>query len=83
LTADSNDFSFLGWIIAILPLSPLLKVNILATTSLEKRLRAIEKTLNVDIAAQQKKGLCLMSGCENLMIDECCENERSRQQNLL
>ncbi|XP_073841781.1 uncharacterized protein [Musca autumnalis] len=34
------------WIIALLPLRPQLKVDILATTSLEKRLRAIEKTIN-------------------------------------
>lgn len=47
------------WIIAILPLSQSLKVGILATTSLEKRLRAIEKTLNLEhLAAQQKRALC-------------------------
>ncbi|XP_036338305.1 uncharacterized protein LOC118748106 [Rhagoletis pomonella] len=34
------------WIIALLPLNQQLKVDILATTSLEKRLRAIEKTLD-------------------------------------
>ncbi|XP_075159881.1 uncharacterized protein LOC142233004 [Haematobia irritans] len=34
------------WIIALLPLTPQLKVDILATTSLEKRLRAIEKTIH-------------------------------------
>ncbi|TMW51768.1 hypothetical protein DOY81_003149 [Sarcophaga bullata] len=34
------------WIIALLPLRPQLKVDILATTSLEKRLRAIEKTIH-------------------------------------
>lgn len=34
------------WLLAILPLSPQLQVGILGTTSLEKRLRAIEKTLD-------------------------------------
>ncbi|XP_023176231.2 LON peptidase N-terminal domain and RING finger protein 3 isoform X1 [Drosophila hydei] len=34
------------WIIALLPLSQQLKVDILATTSLMKRLRAIDKTLD-------------------------------------
>ncbi|EDV96873.1 GH16513 [Drosophila grimshawi] len=34
------------WIIALLPLSQQLKVDILATTLLEKRLRAIDKTLD-------------------------------------
>ncbi|ALC43392.1 CG32369, partial [Drosophila busckii] len=34
------------WIIALLPLSQNLKVDILATTSLKKRLRAIDKTLD-------------------------------------
>ncbi|XP_058984467.1 LON peptidase N-terminal domain and RING finger protein 2-like, partial [Musca domestica] len=34
------------WVIALLPLRPQLKVDILATTSLEKRLRAIEKTIH-------------------------------------
>ncbi|KAH8402831.1 hypothetical protein KR222_002255, partial [Zaprionus bogoriensis] len=34
------------WIIALLPLSQQLKVDILATTSLKKRLRAIDKTLD-------------------------------------
>uniref|UniRef100_A0A336M5K1 CSON011136 protein n=1 Tax=Culicoides sonorensis TaxID=179676 RepID=A0A336M5K1_CULSO len=50
------------WIIAILPLSQSLKVGILATTSLEKRLRAIEKTLNLEhLAAQQKRALCIFA----------------------
>ncbi|XP_058835427.1 LON peptidase N-terminal domain and RING finger protein 2-like [Topomyia yanbarensis] len=43
------------WIIAILPLSQHLKVDILSTTSLEKRLRAIDKTLNLEESAQQKR----------------------------
>lgn len=38
--------SWTWWILAILPLGPQLQVGILGTTSLEKRLRAIEKTLN-------------------------------------
>ncbi|KAK0086995.1 hypothetical protein PV325_002005 [Microctonus aethiopoides] len=38
--------SWTWWILAILPLGPQLQIGILGTTSLEKRLRAIEKTLN-------------------------------------
>ncbi|XP_015596385.1 LON peptidase N-terminal domain and RING finger protein 3 [Cephus cinctus] len=38
--------SWTWWILAILPLGPQLQVGILGTTSLEKRLRAIEKTLD-------------------------------------
>lgn len=38
--------SWTWWILAILPLGPQLQVGILGTTSIEKRLRAIEKTLN-------------------------------------
>ncbi|XP_034935450.1 LON peptidase N-terminal domain and RING finger protein 3 [Chelonus insularis] len=38
--------SWTWWILAILPLGLQLQVGILGTTSLEKRLRAIEKTLN-------------------------------------
>ncbi|XP_063982548.1 LON peptidase N-terminal domain and RING finger protein 3 [Diachasmimorpha longicaudata] len=38
--------SWTWWILAILPFGPQLQVGILGTTSLEKRLRAIEKTLN-------------------------------------
>ncbi|XP_017760534.1 PREDICTED: LON peptidase N-terminal domain and RING finger protein 3 [Eufriesea mexicana] len=38
--------SWTWWLLAILPLGPQLQVGILGTTSLEKRLRAIEKTLD-------------------------------------
>ncbi|KAG5309987.1 LONF3 protein, partial [Acromyrmex insinuator] len=38
--------SWAWWLLAILPLGPQLQVGILGTTSLEKRLRAIEKTLD-------------------------------------
>lgn len=38
--------SWAWWIIAILPLGPQLQIGVLGTTSLEKRLRAIEKTLD-------------------------------------
>ncbi|XP_070167369.1 LON peptidase N-terminal domain and RING finger protein 3 [Polyergus mexicanus] len=38
--------SWTWWLFAILPLGPQLQVGILGTTSLEKRLRAIEKTLD-------------------------------------
>ncbi|XP_034656903.1 uncharacterized protein LOC117894125 [Drosophila subobscura] len=43
----SDGPAWAWWIIALLPLSQQLKVDILATTSLEKRLRAIEKTLDL------------------------------------
>ncbi|XP_046588126.1 LON peptidase N-terminal domain and RING finger protein 3 [Neodiprion lecontei] len=38
--------SWTWWLLAILPLGPQLQAGILGTTSLEKRLRAIEKTLD-------------------------------------
>ncbi|KAF4527552.1 hypothetical protein B566_EDAN016058 [Ephemera danica] len=38
--------SWTWWLLALLPLGPKLKVGILGTTSLEKRLRAIDKTLD-------------------------------------
>ncbi|XP_033231307.1 LON peptidase N-terminal domain and RING finger protein 3 [Belonocnema kinseyi] len=38
--------SWTWWLLAILPLGPQLQVGILGTTRLEKRLRAIEKTLD-------------------------------------
>ncbi|XP_060652736.1 uncharacterized protein LOC132789022 [Drosophila nasuta] len=44
LTTDGPAWAW--WIIALLPLSQQLKVDILATTSLRKRLRAIEKMLD-------------------------------------
>ncbi|XP_021914830.1 LON peptidase N-terminal domain and RING finger protein 3 isoform X2 [Zootermopsis nevadensis] len=45
------------WLLAFLPLSQELKVEILATTSLEKRLRAIDKTLDrIQAAAVIKQG---------------------------
>jgi Lon protease-like protein len=74
------------WIISILPLSQLLKVNILATTSLEKRLRAIDKTLIDYMAAQQKRSICLLSCCEGLgtacQAIECCQRATSTQTQL-
>nr|XP_036670915.1 uncharacterized protein LOC108006862 [Drosophila suzukii] len=42
----SDGPAWAWWVIALLPLSQQLKVDILATTSLEKRLRAIDKTLD-------------------------------------
>jgi len=45
------------WLLAFLPLSQELKVEILATTSLEKRLRAIDKTLDrIQVAAAARQG---------------------------
>ncbi|EEB16543.1 conserved hypothetical protein [Pediculus humanus corporis] len=38
--------SWTWWLLAILPLGPLLQVSILGTTNLEKRLKAIDKTLS-------------------------------------
>lgn len=58
-------------------------MNILATTSLDKRLRAIDKTLQEYMAAQQKRALCLMSGCEGLpacQAVECCQRATSTNQ---
>lgn len=55
----------------------------MATTSLEKRLRAIDKTLIEYMAAQQKRSLCLLSGCEGLpacQAIECCQRATSTQQ---
>lgn len=66
------------WIIAILPLNQSLKVGILATTSVEKRLRAIEKTLNLEhLAAKQKRALCAFTSqsCANeptCTANDCC-----------
>ncbi|PNF27333.1 hypothetical protein B7P43_G02766, partial [Cryptotermes secundus] len=50
------------WLLAFLPLSQELKVEILATTSLEKRLRAIDKTLDriqAATAARQEQELAV------------------------
>ena len=60
-------------------------MNILATTSLEKRLRAIDKTLIEYMAAQQKRALCLLAGCEGLpacQAIECCQRATSTQNQL-
>lgn len=39
------------------------------------------------MAAQQKRAVCLMGGCEGLLLDECCQrggaNERNNHHNLL
>lgn len=50
------------WIIAILPLGDQLKVNILGTNNLEKRLRAIDKTLSYVHKAELEKQRVLDGG---------------------
>ncbi|XP_058123322.1 uncharacterized protein LOC131294412 [Anopheles ziemanni] len=65
------------WIIAILPLNDKLKVDILSTTSLEKRLRAIDKTLNLESAQQKRqRSVCVMAAASSA----CCEGLSSSQQ---
>uniref|UniRef100_A0A182QSQ6 RING-type domain-containing protein n=1 Tax=Anopheles farauti TaxID=69004 RepID=A0A182QSQ6_9DIPT len=65
------------WIIAILPLNDKLKVDILSTTSLKKRLRAIDKTLNLESAQQKRqRSVCVMAGASSA----CCEGLSSSQQ---
>uniref|UniRef100_A0A182Y812 RING-type domain-containing protein n=1 Tax=Anopheles stephensi TaxID=30069 RepID=A0A182Y812_ANOST len=65
------------WIIAILPLNDKLKVDILSTTSLKKRLRAIDKTLNLESAQQKRqRSVCVMAGASSA----CCEGLSSTQQ---
>ncbi|XP_050076151.1 LON peptidase N-terminal domain and RING finger protein 1 [Anopheles maculipalpis] len=66
------------WIIAILPLNDKLKVDILSTTSLKKRLRAIDKTLNLESAQQKRqRSVCVMAGASSAA---CCEGLSSTQQ---
>lgn len=54
----------------------------MGTTSLEKRLRAIEKTLIEYMAAQQRRALCVV-GCEGLptcQAIDCCQRGSSTSQ---
>lgn len=59
-------------------------MEILATTDLEKRLRAIDKTLEY-VAAQQRRSVCVVS-CEGLQtcqtVDCCMRATSSNQINL-
>lgn len=34
------------------------------------------------MAAQQKRALCLMTGCEGLLIEECCQSGANQVNNL-
>lgn len=61
---------------------PLLKqVEILATTDLEKRLRAIDKTLEY-VAAQQRRSVCVVSceGLQTCQAIDCCLRASSSNQ---
>ncbi|XP_065076858.1 uncharacterized protein LOC135700312 [Ochlerotatus camptorhynchus] len=79
------------WIIAILPLSQHLKVGILSTTSLEKRLRAIDKTLNLESAQQKRKrSVCVVPAspaspppagcCDGLQTSAAAHQHQQQQQ---
>lgn len=48
-------------------------MEILATTDLEKRLRAIDKTLEY-VAAQQRRSVCVLSceGLQTCQAVDCC-----------
>ncbi|XP_052860568.1 uncharacterized protein LOC128267717 [Anopheles cruzii] len=73
------------WIIAILRLNDKIKVGLLSTTSLEKRLRAIDKTLNLEKRdgawAQQKRGgVMAVAAAAAASSAACCEGLSSAQQ---
>lgn len=60
------------------------QVEILATTNLEKRLRAIDKTLEY-VAAQKRRSICLLP-CEGLQACQqidCCQRATSSHHQLL
>ncbi|XP_055844149.1 LON peptidase N-terminal domain and RING finger protein 1 [Episyrphus balteatus] len=69
------------WIIALLPLNQQLKVDILATTSLEKRLRAIEKTLDCmsgTFKRSQQSCVVVHRECiQPCQAIECCQRSSS------
>lgn len=56
-------------------------MEILATTDLEKRLRAIDKTLEY-VAAQQRRSVCVVSceGLEPCQAVDCCLRATSSSQ---
>lgn len=56
-------------------------MEILATTDLEKRLRAIDKTLEY-VAAQQRRSVCVVSceGVEQCQAVDCCMRATSSNQ---
>lgn len=67
--------SWVWWITAILPLKKSFQTQMLATTSLEKRLKVINKTLINYKAAQQKCDVCEVS-CDGLppcQAIDCCQ----------
>lgn len=57
------------------------QVEILATTDLEKRLRAIDKTLEY-VAAQQRRSVCVLSceGLQTCQTVDCCMRATSSNQ---
>ncbi|XP_017886533.1 LON peptidase N-terminal domain and RING finger protein 3 [Ceratina calcarata] len=65
--------SWTWWLLAILPLGPQLQVGILGTTSLEKRLRAIEKTL--DHMKQRQLTVAPATSEETTTSSSICRNE--------
>lgn len=69
------------WIIAILPLNQPLKVDILATTNLEKRLKAIGKTLDyITGKLRRSQQSCVVVQCEGLptcQAIDCCQRTTS------
>ncbi|XP_066590063.1 LON peptidase N-terminal domain and RING finger protein 3 [Prorops nasuta] len=66
--------SWTWWLLAILPLGPQLQVGILGTTSLEKRLRAIEKTL--DHMEQRQLTVASAPSEETTTSSSICRNDR-------
>lgn len=56
-------------------------MEILATTDLEKRLRAIDKTLEY-VAAQQRRSVCVLSceGLQTCQTVDCCMRATSSNQ---
>ncbi|KAJ8983463.1 hypothetical protein NQ317_014921 [Molorchus minor] len=71
--------SWTWWLMPILPLNSQLQVGFLNTTSLEKRLRAIDKMfehMNVHMKALEKNNLAC-SQDEDDPLESCSESERS------
>ncbi|XP_048506866.1 LON peptidase N-terminal domain and RING finger protein 3 [Athalia rosae] len=71
--------SWTWWLLAILPLGPQLQVGILGTTSLEKRLRAIEKTL--DHMEQRQLTVAAAPSEETTTPVSICRDEETMMQN--
>lgn len=71
--------SWTWWFLAILPFGPQLQVGILGTTSLEKRLRAIEKTLD----HMEKRQLTITAAPpeETTTTSSICHDDRAITEN--